>query len=104
MSADRAGAIGDAAFARREKQSGGVHRARRKDDDPSRYRFAFPGNRSFYAGDALAVWTQKQPIDASVFAQLDVAIGKSFVETAGLRVHLASPRVGEGVPRRFRAR
>jgi hypothetical protein len=44
MSADCAGAIGDAAFARCEKHSRRVHSARRKDDDPSRYRFAFPGN------------------------------------------------------------
>ena len=49
MSADRARAIGDAAFAGGEKQSGGVHRAGGKDDDPSGYRFAFPGNRSFHA-------------------------------------------------------
>src|SRR4029077_18252942 len=51
--------------------------------------------------DPFAVCTDKQPLDASVFAQLDIAIGKSFVETAGLRIHLASPGVREGVPRRF---
>ena len=93
------------ASARAQQQRGRIHRARGKDDEPGEDRScARRRHATSTPVDALAVRLDEQPLDARVLPQFDIAVSKRLAETAGLGVHLAGPRVGKGVPRRFRAR
>lgn len=63
----------------------------------------FALSRRFHARKALAADVEKEPLDLGVLAQFDVRVTERLGKPAALGVHLAGPRVGKGVPWRWRA-